>query len=533
MTTALQHFPICDENETTTVPTAKLLIKVERTRTGSENQENRSIKEAHPDSEINIGRKGHLKGAKNGKKVSNIENKHICIPNGTAYGEELDSVGPLGFSLLFFFAKGHLETKISRVQNEFPDLLDANTSGDLQIEATFASLVDALEARKKLTACAMFSSTQVEISVEPCNVANGSSAVFGNLPNQSFNSLLTDASPYAHCSKLDTESDAVFSASTGLSPSQDSSRIVGANYALLSRKRNLSIGSLHEYSYSRSPMLAYSNLPPSGTTMGYSRSFSLAETTNTFLKSPTSDGTSQLPIRRLSLSEVNLGGPRSLSLNESSALATSEDFSLEFLEDEPSIQKSAEHEFFQFPMFASVARPHSMGQRSMSLAGIPSELNYSGQPNSLSARKPFGGACTLPGYNPQVSTIGENAPCNTLYVGNLPVNACEEELRLIFSKCIGYKRLSFKNKLNGPMCFVEFEDIHCATVAMNELYGAMLSNSCKNGIRLSYSKNPLGVKPQPAVGNAQLAPKGPAMTLQPFDLIPTPVIQNAFSPVAC
>jgi hypothetical protein len=44
------------------------------------------------------------------------------------------------------------------------------------------------------------------------------------------------------------------------------------------------------------------------------------------------------------------------------------------------------------------------------------------------------------------------------------------------------------------MCFVEFENIECATLALNDLHGNPLSNSVKGGIRLSYSKNPLGVR---------------------------------------
>jgi hypothetical protein len=44
------------------------------------------------------------------------------------------------------------------------------------------------------------------------------------------------------------------------------------------------------------------------------------------------------------------------------------------------------------------------------------------------------------------------------------------------------------------MCFVEFEDIAYATKALHELYGLPLHNSVKGGIRLSFSKNPLGVR---------------------------------------
>lgn len=54
-----------------------------------------------------------------------------------------------------------------------------------------------------------------------------------------------------------------------------------------------------------------------------------------------------------------------------------------------------------------------------------------------------------------ISGGDQNPPCNTLYVGNLPMDASEDELRHMFSQCAGYKRLCFKNKANGPMCFVE------------------------------------------------------------------------------
>ena len=68
---------------------------------------------------------------------------------------------------------------------------------------------------------------------------------------------------------------------------------------------------------------------------------------------------------------------------------------------------------------------------------------------------------------------------NTLYVGNLPAisppthppNFLEESLRALFSRCAGYKRMSFRQKINGPMCFVEFEDVPFASQAIKDLYG--------------------------------------------------------------
>lgn len=105
---------------------------------------------------------------------------------------------------------------------------------------------------------------------------------------------------------------------------------------------------------------------------------------------------------------------------------------------------------------------------------------------------------------PPANPADQNPPCNTLYVGNLPPDTSEQELRQLFSPQPGFRRLSFKNKNNnghthghGPMCFVEFEDVSFATRALAELYGRQLPRTganSKGGIRLSFSKNPLGVR---------------------------------------
>ena len=57
--------------------------------------------------------------------------------------------------------------------------------------------------------------------------------------------------------------------------------------------------------------------------------------------------------------------------------------------------------------------------------------------------------------SPSLNGMDQNPPCNTLYVGNIPNETSEEELVALFSPCPGYKRLSFKSRSNGPMCFVE------------------------------------------------------------------------------
>ncbi|KAL9633354.1 MAG: hypothetical protein Q9164_004747 [Protoblastenia rupestris] len=92
----------------------------------------------------------------------------------------------------------------------------------------------------------------------------------------------------------------------------------------------------------------------------------------------------------------------------------------------------------------------------------------------------------------------------------------KDELKAMFSKQRGYKRLCFRTKQNGPMCFVEFEDISFATKALNDLYGYPLHNSAhRGGIRLSFSKNPLGVR------NGQPGGMGPPTPLSPSGQFPS------------
>ncbi|KAH9062766.1 hypothetical protein EDB87DRAFT_1777640 [Lactarius vividus] len=115
--------------------------------------------------------------------------------------------------------------------------------------------------------------------------------------------------------------------------------------------------------------------------------------------------------------------------------------------------------------------------------------------------------------------VDQNPPINTLYVGNLPSspplpgygpNHLEDNLRNLFSTQPGFRKLCFRQKSNGPMCFVEFVDVQHATKALNELYGSTLGGLVKGGgIRISYSKNPLGVRtPTNPVNGAQQPPAG-------------------------
>lgn len=98
-------------------------------------------------------------------------------------------------------------------------------------------------------------------------------------------------------------------------------------------------------------------------------------------------------------------------------------------------------------------------------------------------------------YVPPSILRDDNPHCNILYVSNLPMETSEVELEGIFSSQPGYRRLSLRARANGPSCFVEFDDVTSAAKALRNLYGWPLKNSKMGGIRLSFSKGPLGIQP--------------------------------------
>lgn len=162
------------------------------------------------------------------------------------------------------------------------------------------------------------------------------------------------------------------------------------------------------------------------------------------------------------------------------------------------------------PLVVSTSAKVSVGSTSPQLPS-PASNSESGVSSGGHAGSPSsaGGANASGGPGPRSALVDQNPPINTLYVGNLPTGSVgayptgvlEENLRELFSRRPGYRKLCFRQKSNGPMCFVEFEDVHHATKALNELYGHPLGGLVKNGgIRLSYSKNPLGVRTPTSAG---------------------------------
>lgn len=157
---------------------------------------------------------------------------------------------------------------------------------------------------------------------------------------------------------------------------------------------------------------------------------------------------------------------------------------------------------------AQSSQASSQGPPAQSSASQQQQFPSASSPSDQSSQVDLSLLARVP---PPANPADQNPPCNTLYVGNLPPDATEAELRQLFSPQRGFRRLSFRTKqansstsgvaanhAHGPMCFVEFEDIAYATRALAELYGRTLPRPGgvpgKGGIRLSFSKNPLGVR---------------------------------------
>lgn len=100
---------------------------------------------------------------------------------------------------------------------------------------------------------------------------------------------------------------------------------------------------------------------------------------------------------------------------------------------------------------------HASSAASSSVGGNAASSSSSGVPNTVGS------------VGPRNALIDQNPPINTLYVGNLPTspvgagypaNYLEDSLRELFSRRPGYRKLCFRQKSNGPMCFVEVPFLH-------------------------------------------------------------------------
>ncbi|XP_071788322.1 uncharacterized protein [Asterias amurensis] len=94
-----------------------------------------------------------------------------------------------------------------------------------------------------------------------------------------------------------------------------------------------------------------------------------------------------------------------------------------------------------------------------------------------------------------MAAIAGSAPCSTLFIANLGTGAnAEQELRDLCSSLPGFTRLRVHNKGGAPCCFVEFQNIPCATQALTHLQGVLLPSSDRGGLRVEFAKANMGEK---------------------------------------
>ncbi|KAH8890460.1 hypothetical protein GQ53DRAFT_747499 [Thozetella sp. PMI_491] len=86
-------------------------------------------------------------------------------------------------------------------------------------------------------------------------------------------------------------------------------------------------------------------------------------------------------------------------------------------------------------------------------------------------------------------------PSNILWVGNLPSDATEEDVKRKFEGEPGYEQLVFRSsRISGQTCFVRFVDVTCATISLYRLASTPLRPTDTATIRLGYSKYPLSFR---------------------------------------
>lgn len=103
--------------------------------------------------------------------------------------------------------------------------------------------------------------------------------------------------------------------------------------------------------------------------------------------------------------------------------------------------------------------------------------------------------------SPKYSRLNRNSDgsCDTLSLDNLPTDipSLDEHLKVLFSIQPGYRRMCYRTKSTGVLCFVQFDDVDSATKAMEQLSGHVLQSPTAEGkiegVQLTYADNPLSI----------------------------------------
>jgi hypothetical protein len=101
-------------------------------------------------------------------------------------------------------------------------------------------------------------------------------------------------------------------------------------------------------------------------------------------------------------------------------------------------------------------------------------------PSSLPARANSSAAATV-------------APIDTLMISNMSAQASEGDLQTVMGSFPGYKRSKVVSSSRGCTAWVQFENVPSADAAMRALQGSSALALDAQGLRVVFSKNPMGV----------------------------------------
>ena len=107
---------------------------------------------------------------------------------------------------------------------------------------------------------------------------------------------------------------------------------------------------------------------------------------------------------------------------------------------------------------------------------------------------------------PGSSGGASNAPCSTLFAGNLGATTTERELQKLFETAPGFRRVRFTRKGTGPpVAFLEFDSEAASMNGLRIFQGHLLPSCERGGIRLEFARTKMG---SPAVKDPIIAAVG-------------------------
>ena len=112
-----------------------------------------------------------------------------------------------------------------------------------------------------------------------------------------------------------------------------------------------------------------------------------------------------------------------------------------------------------------------------------------------------------------------NPPMDTIFIANMCVEASEDELKTMLNGFAGFKRCKLVNQRGVVTAFAQFEDIKSASTAIGTLQGRPNMALDSSGLRVEYSKKPMGVP-----GKATLASAGVLSTGVPYGAYGNPAM---------